>query len=97
MRIWRYFFPRRKPRERLPLASRRYSSAHSVYCKVPEELKHSIRRMLTASIARTESDAYRLIQANPGLSADQIIKRYKRHRRRTGRLARAWQRLKDIL
>mgnify|MGYP005847452549 CR=1 FL=1 len=93
-RMFRYFFPRLLPREKLPLPSRRYSSPN-INREIPEEEVWKIDLIIGNGLARTQEDAKRLLMRYPGLSLTRLIKTEKRKRRRLGRLARAWRRFKS--
>lgn len=90
-RAFRYFFPKRPVRERLPLPSRRYSSPNiNRQVSVGEEWKVDL--IIGNGLARTREDAKRLLLRYSGFSLTRLIKAEKRKRRRSGRLWRAWQR-----
>jgi hypothetical protein len=94
-RIYRYLFPPIRPQSRLPLLSRKWSSASSVYGDPPDEYRREINILKGYSLARTDADAYLLLRQYGGQSILTIIRAEKRKRRRMGRLRRAWKRLKE--
>lgn len=89
-----YFFPKRKPRDKLPLLPLRYSSDHSPYGKPPAKYAHMITILKMRALARTDQDAMRLIRRYPGKSLDELIKITTRRRRYLGLLKMFWKRLK---
>lgn len=96
MKAFRYFFPKRPLRERLPLPPRRYSSSQTPYPIPPERLS-DCRLLIAAGVARTTSDAYRLIVEYPTMTYRQIIRKTKRKRRPRPRWVTFLIRLKKLL
>lgn len=95
-RIRLYFWPRRTLRQRLPLPPIRYTSNNSPWGDPPHELKNTISLLKGYGVARTDHDAYRLLQRYPGMTARQIARLMRRPRRFWPRLKRAWERFRLI-
>lgn len=96
MKVFRYFFPKRPLRARLPLPPRRYSSEQTPY-PIPPERRAECRLLIAAGVARTQADAYRLILENPNMNYRQIIRKTKRKRRPRPRWVTFLLRLKKLL
>lgn len=95
-RIFRYFFPKRRVRQRLPLPPLHYSSAHSPWGDPPPELDADIRRLMWQGLAATRQDGYRLLRKHQGKTLREIIRLERRSRYVHPRLQRAWRRFKRI-
>ncbi|MCC6975534.1 MAG: hypothetical protein IT322_16125 [Anaerolineae bacterium] len=95
-RIFRYFFPKRRVRQRLPLSPLHYSSAHSPWGDPPPELEADIRRLMWQGLAATRQDGYRLLKKHPGKTLREIIRLERRRRYAMPRLRRAWRRWKKV-
>lgn len=94
--LWRYFFPRRRLYQRLPLPPLRYTSRVSVWGEVPEALKADAHRLMWGGVAVTEADAYRLLKKYPGSTVSQIVRKERRKRRTMSPIRRAWRRWKKV-
>lgn len=90
-RAFRYFFPKRLLRERLPLPSHRYSSPN-INRQVSASEDWKVDLIIGNGLARTREDAKRLLLRYSGFSLTRLIKAEKRKRRQAGRLSRAWRR-----
>ncbi|GJQ51263.1 MAG TPA: hypothetical protein PLD47_13895 [Aggregatilineales bacterium] len=98
IRLLRYLFPPRTPRQKLPLTSIGYSGTQSRYGKTPQNLKLLARALVAANVARDEGHAYMIIRNEPADSdLKTLIRKYKRPRRFRGRLVMAAIRFKRIL
>ena len=95
-RVYRYFFPKRSVRQRLPLPPLHYSSTTSPWGEPPAELDASIRRLMWQGLAATRQDGYRLLRKHQGKSLREIIKLERRKRYALPQLRRAWRRFKRI-
>ena len=92
--MFRYFFPKIRLREKLPLLPTSFSSDTHPHSFEADD--HTIRLLKGAGVARTTADAHRLIHKQKYRSAAEIIQRVKPKRRRLSRLAKAWQRFKAL-
>ena len=95
-RILRYLFPKRRLQSRLPLISRRYSSAINAYGEPPAEARRAIRRLMVAGVALTPADGWRLLREHQGEGVGEIIKKTRRKRHPVGRWRRAWRRFRSL-
>jgi len=94
--LFHYLFPPRRIQDRLPLLPRDWSSEHSRMGQHPDELGFDVRMLKGHGVARTDADAYRLIEKHRRAAHKKIVKEEKRLRRKTPRLLRAWERLKRL-
>ena len=95
-KLIRYLFPPIRNKQRLPLLPLDYSSTHSRHGDIPDDVFDKLYMIKGYGLARTDQDAYRLLRKYQGQPIQDIVKAEKRKRRRQGRLARAWQRLKRL-
>jgi hypothetical protein len=95
MSLIRYLFPKRRPQTRLPLLPLHYSSDHCPYGPLPPEARREADRLKMHSCARTDADAWRLMQGHQR-PVEVIIQREKRQHRFMNRWRRAWKRFKRI-
>lgn len=82
MSIIRYFFPPRNPITKIPLKTKVYAAKHHRYGTPPDELRADLR-IVAGSLSISERSAYLLHMRHPELTPSQLIRRYKRERRRT--------------
>lgn len=95
-KLLRYLLPPLTNREKIPLAPRVYKARHSIYGEPNPAQEHDIAMLIGHSTARDRLHAARLLRENPNLTTQQIIRQYKRQRRRESRLSKAWRRLKAL-
>jgi len=86
--IIRYLFPKIRTVNRLPLLPLDYSVDDPNVGNEDE----AIRLLMGNQIARTRADARRILRANPDKSVREIVRERQRHRRRLGRIIRAFWR-----
>lgn len=94
MRVIKYFLPHRRLQQKLPLLPLQYSSKNGP--DVDPDLALEVWLLKGHSVARTDQDALRLLSKYRGMSAKEIIKLTKRHRRFQGYVKTFWRRLKRI-
>ena len=95
-RAIRYFFPKRPIRERLPLPTKRLARRDEAAQDVQADIRNACRLLVAAGVARSLTDAQRLLGKYPSLTYRQIIRR-ERRRRRNQRLRTFLRRLKKFL
>ncbi len=94
MRALKYFFPKRRLQQKLPLLPLQYSSKNGP--AVDPSLAQEVWLLKGHSVARTDQDALRLLAKHGGMTAQQIIKQVKRKRRFQPFMKTFWRRLKRI-
>ena len=92
--IFRYFFPRLKPQDKLPLLPRQYSSTHAPGGR--EVDAEELRYIKGKSAARTDADAQRLMNKHTNKSARHVARLTRRQRRRENRFSRAWRKFLEL-
>ena len=95
-RAIRYFFPKRPIRERLPLPTKRLARRDEAAQDVQADIRNACRLLVAAGVARSLTDAQRLLGKYPSLTYRQIIRR-ERRKRRNQRLRTFLRRLKKFL
>lgn len=92
--VFRFFYPKRKLRDQIPLGPRRYSGDQHPY--EGDFDKTAARFLQYAGVAKTEADAIRLLHKHKGARPHEIARIEQRQRRFWGRSKRAWKRFKRI-
>lgn len=90
-KIWHYLFPRRMPRQYLPLLPLRYTSEDCPFPE-PDDLEHKILMLKGRGLVRTRQDAIRCLRRYPGRPLSFIIASESRPRKFQNRFGRAWRR-----
>lgn len=91
---YRYFFPKRQLREEVDLLPSAISGNEHRFDDGSSDF--AVRMLMGYGVARTRSDALRVLQKHQGRGLEQIIKIEHPRRQFWGRFYRAWQRLKAI-
>lgn len=93
--VFRYFFPPRQLREKVEPLPGAISSNVRRLNDTPNN-DFSVRMLMGYGLARTRSDALRILQKHQGRSLERIIELERPRRRFWGRFRRAWKRLQAI-
>jgi len=93
--ILRDIFPIRPIQDKLPKLTRRYSSPYGLEVRPDQE--HAANYLKVHGVAKSRSDAARLLRIHPDKSLKQIVKLEKPKRRKMAAIERSWERLKKWL